>query len=100
MTPLATATSNYGVAFLDLSGNYIVWSASDTSHRHILLDGSRFHDTVRMTTLAISALCLLSFFTITMAVCCVSCSSGHASKYLPWGTVWIPIFCMIGHDSS
>lgn len=93
---MATETSTYGLAKLDLAGNRIKWDPNDTQHNKILLEGWRFRLVVPMVTLAISCLCLLCFFAILIGLCAVYCGRRDTSKYLPWHSVWVPVFCMIG----
>lgn len=91
------ATASSGWAQLDLAGNRITWSDSDTHHNKILLEGWHFQHVVPMATLAISSLCLLSFFAILISVCAVYCGHRDTSKFLPWHSVWVPLFCMMGY---
>ena len=57
-----------GIAFLDLDGNRVHWA--NTTTNKILLEGGSFRDVVPITTLVVSALCLLCFIAILIARCC------------------------------
>jgi hypothetical protein len=35
-----------------------------------------------------------------MSFCYVCCGRRHAWKFQPWGTVWVPIFCLIGDSRT
>lgn len=61
-------TSYDGIAFLDLDGNRVHWTNTNTNK--ILLKGGSFRDVVPITTLVVSALCLLCFIAILIARCC------------------------------
>lgn len=90
------ATRNSGVAYLDLPWDRIEWSPKDVSRDTIILDGSHFHEVVRMATLTVSALCVLCFLAISMWLWC-GYGGRHKLKYLPRDTVWLPLSCMIGY---
>jgi hypothetical protein len=92
------ATSTYGIAYLDLNGNRVFWSPSDQNHDHVHLDGSHFHDTVRMAAVVISAICLLSLIAMLMAVCFVSLRYDHSSTYL--FLAWASLCCLIWYCIS
>ena len=83
-----------GTSYLDLAGNRVVWNSKP--HETIYLFGSKFHDIVPMTTLAISSLCALCFMAMIVAYCGSCCCGRRETKVnLHFATVFVPLCCMV-----
>ena len=90
------AQTYHGISYLDLSGNMVVWNAGDKNHSKILLFGWNFKHSLPLATLAISALCLLCFFGLLLALYIIYCGRRNTRQWLPWAYVWIPVLSLIG----
>lgn len=75
--------SNYG------NSTYPAFSSTVT------LPGSHFHDVVPMTTLVVSAICLLSFIAIIVWYAWVKGKNEETKKFLRWHMIGASILFMI-----